>query len=636
MTEFGCVAYVNGVRLADTELDYVASAPTVLEGLRVTWGRATVNDQPESATCGFTIRDRDPDADLIALVHAGDLVDVYCETSDPDPAPVDVAVEGGFEQTPPAGRVASVAAKVTQTSKYVFEGGRALLYSVRSTAVGGSYLLIPPAPWSPDPAGWEVAVPPIKAGDSWTLRVRVRAGDLLTPATVRYRLVTFGTAAAPGAPYRYPAGEQVVAVPAGGWTTITVPAVFDAADDGRWPGLYLSAESPTWTATAGTWAAAAGTWADRWTAVYVDKLEAIAPASAVDRRAVFRGRITDLALEAADEGAVMSVTATDLTADLANDLISDDPWPESTAAARGAAIQAQTRTAPALIVDPRPGALMVTWRDVDAQPALGLFQELAVSADAALWGAYSAARGFYLWLEDTWARESLAHLSQDPGTGVITITGNNPNTAAGVVLDACDVLRDGVSFEQDAGDVITVVDVSWSQQAIDETSGLPAPLEQHELTQDDDGIGRYGPRRASLTTQLSRQADAMAIGSHVLARGQTLQWHATGVTWDLEVSQEWDDTLRAAALTLLDGTQRIGCPLTITDLPAWVPEAPALSAYVDGGQYTFTGGRWILALSITSATAAGHSIPWRAAAPAWRWRDFDPSVTWAAMWGVGS
>jgi hypothetical protein len=635
VTAFGCVAYVNGVRLADTELDYAASAPTVLEGLRVTWGRGTVNDQPESGTCGFTVRDRDGDADLLSLVSAGDLVDVYCETSDPAPAPRDVAVEGGFEQTPPAGRIAAAAAVVTQTSRYVYEGGRALLYSVRSTQPAGSYLVIPPAPWAADPAGWEVAVPPIKAGDTWTIRVRVRAGDVLTPVTVRYRLVTFASAAAPGTPYRYPAGEQTIAAPAGVWTTITVAPVFTAADDGRWPGLYLSAESPTWAGTAGTWAAAAGTWADRWTAIYVDKLETIAPAAAIDRRAVFRGRITDLALEAAGDGAVMAVTATDLTADLANDLISDEPWLESTAAARAAAIQAQARTAPALLVDPRPGALMVTWRDVDAQPALGLFQELAVSADAALWGAYSAARGFYLWLEDTWARESLAHLTQDPGTGVITITGDNPNTAAGVVLNACDVLRDGVSFEQDTGDVVTVVDVGWSEQALDD-AGLPAPLERHEVSQDDAGVARYGPRRASLSTQLSRQPDAIGIGAHVLARAHTVQWHATGLTWDLEVSQEWDDTLRAAALTLLDGTQRIGCPLTITDLPAWVPEAPALSAYVDGGEYTFTGGRWLLALNITSAAAGGASIQWRAAASSWRWRDFDPSVTWAAMWGVGS
>jgi hypothetical protein len=135
-------------------------------------------------------------------------------------------------------------------------------------------------------------------------------------------------------------------------------------------------------------------------------------------------------------------------------------------------------------------------------------------------GAYSAARGFYLWLEDTWARESLAHLTQDPGTGVITITGDNPNTAAGVVLNACDVLRDGVSFEQDTGDVITVVDVGWSEQALDD-AGLPAPLERHEVSQDDAGVARYGPRRASLTTQLSRQPDAIGIGAHVLARAHT-------------------------------------------------------------------------------------------------------------------
>jgi hypothetical protein len=151
VTAFGCVAYVNGVRLADTELDYAASAPTVLEGLRVTWGRGTVNDQPESGTCGFTVRDRDGDADLLSLVSAGDLVDVYCETSEPAPAPRDVAVEGGFEQTPPAGRIAAAAAVVTQTSRYVYEGGRALLYSVRSTQPAGSYLVIPPAPWGRGP-----------------------------------------------------------------------------------------------------------------------------------------------------------------------------------------------------------------------------------------------------------------------------------------------------------------------------------------------------------------------------------------------------------------------------------------------------------------------------------------------------
>jgi hypothetical protein len=609
VTTFGCAAYVNGVRLADTDDEYLASAPTALEGLRVTWGRDNVNDQPEPGSCAFTVRDRDPDADLLALVHAGDLIDVYCETAGGS-APVDVAVEGGFEQTPPAGRVAVTNATAGQSSVHVYDGARSLLFTGRSTLPAGSFLIIPPAPWAAAATGWDAAVPPVTAGDTWTVRLRARAGDVLTPLTVKYRLTTLATPVKPGAPYRYVLPEQSAAVPAGAWTVLELARAMTAADAGRWVGMYVSVEAPTWTGTAGTWAAAAGTWGDRWPAVYLDRLEVIAPPQSLERRAVFRGRITDLALEAAAAGSAMTVTAADLTADLANDLVSDQPWPESTLGDRGAAIQARTRTAPLVVIDPRPAALMVTWRDVDAS-------------------------GFYLWLEDTWARDALAHLTQNPGTGLITIAGDNPNTAAGVVLNSCDVLRDAIRFGQDTGDAITIADVAWNEQTTE--GGLPAaPLERHEVSQDDAGLARYGPRRASITTQLSRQADALGVVSHVLARAHSVQWHATGVTWDFDVSQEWDDGLRAAALTLLDGTSRIGCPLTITDLPAWVPESPALSAYVDGGQYTFAGGRWLLELNITSAAGAGQSIIWNAAAPGWRWRDFDPTISWAALWGVGS
>ncbi|WP_428639698.1 hypothetical protein [Schaalia sp.] len=72
----------------------------------------------------------------------------------------------------------------------------------------------------------------------------------------------------------------------------------------------------------------------------------------------------------------------------------------------------------------------------------------------------------------------------------------------------------------------------------------------------------------------------------------------------------------AAALTCLDSASRIGAPITLTGVANWVPGSPNIPAYLDGGNYTFQHGRWILGLQLTRAAVPGDSIPWKALPPA--------------------
>ena len=52
-----CELWVDGARYADGQPAEVSADPFALSGLRVTWGRSNTIDQPEAATCSFTIAD---------------------------------------------------------------------------------------------------------------------------------------------------------------------------------------------------------------------------------------------------------------------------------------------------------------------------------------------------------------------------------------------------------------------------------------------------------------------------------------------------------------------------------------------------------------------------------------------------
>jgi hypothetical protein len=139
-----------------------------------------------------------------------------------------------------------------------------------------------------------------------------------------------------------------------------------------------------------------------------------------------------------------------------------------------------------------------------------------------------------------------------------------------------------------------------------------------------------------VSTQLTSAADGQAVANRKLARSAPGAWHANGLVWDTATTSPNDLDQLVTALTMLDMSARVGLLVTVTDVPAWIPLGPDLSAYLEGGTYTYEDGRWILETGLAPSSMSGASATWAELGPAWSWRLFDPSIFWTSLWGVGS
>jgi len=217
-------------------------------------------------------------------------------------------------------------------------------------------------------------------------------------------------------------------------------------------------------------------------------------------------------------------------------------------------------------------------------------------------------------------------------TRLIVIVQSDPDE--GVNVSACDVLRDPVTWIQSVADIATRAYVSWKQQGVDE-EGLPTTTDITEVEIDAPLEQRHGTRTVSISTELQSQADAQDVASRVLARTSSDAWRAGGVTIDDDDLMPGDDT--EMLLFLLDGTSRIGSPVVLTDMPEWAPGGTRTGTYLEGGTYSFTGGRWVLQLVVSSAgSGVGQSAQWDELDPSWTWNEWDPSLTWNDLRGVAA
>jgi hypothetical protein len=650
MSTASCELYVDKARLPDTGPEYLASVPTALAGFKLTWGRSTTMEQPATSTATFTVADIDPDDDFLDVLHVGAVVDCYAAGDvTAGTSPVNIAVDGGFETAALADRVASAGSTTFTTDAYA--GSRALLTrppGYPNATTGAQRLLIPPAPFSSSATAWNTLTQ-VTAGDSWSVDLMVKLGE---PTRIG---ATLSAAVFPG-PTSKTAGATfgpATAVPAAaGWQRVTAAGTVPADVPYGWAGLQLDVQFAVWngpiTAAAGAWSAQPGTWMS-WGTVTVDEARVWAPPAAVRRVLVFTGRITDLHAQATATGVGVDVTATDWTADLANTSIGDTPWPVQTIATRvkrilalvAASIDPVDQAAVQPVIDPVPGAFNVTWRDVDAQPAMQLLDELADTGDAVLWPVFSASVGFYLWFEDPTLRQASAMLAWNASASLVQITGNTAATR-GVVLTACDLLEDPAQWTQDVADVITRVNGTWQEQTVDD-QGQPAPTERSLMVNDPNaeapksqgGLG-FGVRAMSYTSQLVSQADLFNVANRVLARSRALGWRLSGITWDTNVPEDFAESDTATLLTLLDGAKRPGLPVTVTDMPGWTPTGGVASTYLEGGEYSFDGARWTLDMTLSPSGQTAYSAAWFDLDPAWHWNQMDPSITWNQLWGVTS
>lgn len=352
------------------------------------------------------------------------------------------------------------------------------------------------------------------------------------------------------------------------------------------------------------------------------------------RYVVFAGRVTDLeaTYDDAADAAACQVIAADQLADLGNRFVGAEPWPAEAMWARAHRIVTAVGLDPARVLATIPGplnAIVVSRLDVDRQPAAGLLQDLAATVGLVLWSSYNPDTGAqYLIFEDPGARASLYVFAQDLTSLLWTV---QTGTGAGTPLTACNVLQDPVKWAREVGDLITRVTIRWKDQ-----STAPGTTDRTLAMVDTDSETKLGARGISVGTDLTSLNDAQSLASRVLAAHQPSEsWRTEGLTWDLSLTDTDTPATRSLAISLLDNVARLGYAIALTDLPYWTPTAAATQLYIEGGVYSFTDGRWILALQGAPATGLGGSLSYGATDPSIRYADIDCSVSYLEMIGVG-
>ena len=634
-----CLLFVDGVRYADGQPAEPDTEPVALTGLTVVWGRSTTIDQPAPASCTFTVLDRLGGDRFTARLGIGAWVQVRADaTIYPDPT-VPTLSDPGFEGSS-VGSAPSVITSNARPVRVTDERAHTGVHAVRvdpHDAGRGVRVIFPPAPLSNDPAGWD-DVPRTLPGQSWRYGAAVRAATALAAvARAQVHPVTF-TQPWAGTERVLTLTAAAGPVDGAGWAvhtgTITPPA-------GVWLGLAvdLYPTGPAWEdlPPALTWADIdpAVSWAEL-AACYVDDLVMLAPAAGAARAGeVFTGRVTDLVAEWDGNagGTIVTVTAQDDTAELANRYVGAEPWAAEPLGARFARVLAAAGQQMQYTVDPVPAALQVTYRDVDNQSAGGLLADLAKSAGGALWSATSLTTGPYLRLEDIDARAPLLTLEMDAG-GVVRIVPAGMPGGHGITVSACSVLLDPVRWVQDVADVATRVAVGWKDQTPDPVK----PVDRTVTVVDQTAEAATGQRRVQVSTELATLDDATRVANSMLGRLSSGGWRVAGITYRVDPLDPLDAAGIAAVMTILDATTRIGLPLLLTDVPSWspAPTAADVPLYLEGATLTNTAGAWTLDLVTSAAWATGAAgVAWQDLPAEWAWNEFDPAIRWADLAGVG-
>lgn len=636
-TGVGCSVYINGNRINDgCENPPDDLAPVVLSGLSFVWGRGTTLDQPEPSTCEFMISDASGGASFIGTYRTGMTVEIRADGTiygDANkPTFVDPSFDAAAVGTQP-GNVRSGTARATVQT--IADGNALSLVPVK--AANAQAVVIAPADFSEVPGAWD-AIPTTDDAQTWHI-----VTDVLIPvgATAGIQGATFDSP-------RPDARQTLIGPPVNVIGTGVVQTIeFDVSPtiSGEWMGVYIrtSPNGYRWVDFPGAWTdpPAAISWVGTVT-TYVASADAFAP-DAVSTRTVlaFVGRITDIEISHPDDADApeIQVTAADFTADLENIRIGDEPFPTEAFSTRFQRVvdlanaSASGSLTVGTIIDPGLSATPLAWQDVDSQPAGSLLKDYAQSVDGVLWSAVHETTGPYLRVEDVASRAAPFVLSDNlSGDGTVEIVPSG--SATGIVVSACDILRDPVSWVQSVSDVATGVVVSWDEIGVDD-DGKTTSTERSVSLIDPDLETDYGQRRISVGTNLATPEDATAIAQRIFSRASFTGWRAGGLTiTDADVVIA-DDIAVLTFLRLLDGTARNGLPILLTDLPSWSPVGDSVSVFLEGATADFIGGAWEFALTVSSGKGLGESVTWNELEPEWAWNQFDPDISWTDLIGVG-
>lgn len=645
-----CEVLIDGVRVPDTGADLLDGTVTALSGLTLTWGRDGQNEQPSPASVTLDLLDPTASGNILDLLHVGSSVEVWAEGDIPGGAeewgagtfdPAQSTFTGWPDGPPPANTVRiynSTGVTVEAEQLKITPGD---LNTTRPT------FAIPPRPFVPAgtlPDAWD-DIPQMRVGETWKVTFSVKA-----PIGISYDVMLqlfsdpYENAGIAGGGWWLDPATPWAGT--GEWQNVTVKVALNSGTGG-WAALRFSVANNgivlrQWQGQTTIWADDIRTWGSAAldTTIWVDNAEVYPPGGGTVRRVLtFSGEISDLSLSPAGDGVSTAIRATamDFGAELGNKMIGDEPWPVQTLATRAdriAALAGITST-PRIRIDDPLGPLQVSYRDIDAQAALGLLQDLAQTGGGVLWAATHAVTGPYLWIENPATRVAIRTLSLDGGQIIITdaTRGLSP-------VSACDLLESSASWRQDSADVITVAAVGWQEQGVDD-DGQPAITERTVTVTDTDALAIYGTRRLSVSTDLIAEVDATAMAHRLLAQARAVAWRLDGLVMDTAIIPAASSSLSAkdrqvSFLTLLDGTSRMGLGLTLVDMPAYAPNGSTSAVYVEGGKYDYSDGFWSLALTTTPAFAQGSSATWAdfAAQPEWQWSQWSPEIQWGDLFGV--
>jgi hypothetical protein len=623
----------------DTGAELAGHRVTALDGLQVSWGRDGPNEQPGPAVCDFEVIDPDAGDSFLDVVHVGSHITVYATGEIAASTQQTTYDNGSFAGL--AGPVPATHAELFNATAFYSYESIALQPPATVTAPNYPGIIVPPRVFVTDglPTAWD-SIPKASINEQWRVHVYIaaQAGVSFTIGLVAYATPHAG-AYQNGFAYTMPGNTGTST---GGYQTFDLTATITALPVPAWLAIRVDFGDPyigaRWNEQVGDWQSNPYTWNSNKPLgfrMYVDDFALYPPTATARRVMVFDGSASDIVITP-DTATQISVkcTAADIGAELGNRVIGDDPWPAQSMITRANRIMTLAGLPLSnLTVDPPLDSLSVSYRDVDAQPSFQLLQDLAQTVGGTLWTAIHVTTGSYMWVENPANRVSVKQFSDTDGPVTITGGGNAKP------LSACDILMEPVSWEQDTGDVITVVALTWQEQTTDD-DGLPAPTERTIIVQDDDAISTYGTRRLSYATELTNSTDATALAERLLNSARSIGWRMDGVTLDtLAMPEEIgsiDDTTRAALfLDLLDGTIRMGYGLYLIDLPAYAPRGAVNGAYVDGGKYTYAAGGWALDLTMTPSGGQGQSATWQdMTRQNWAWRDFDSSIRWVDCFGT--
>ena len=573
------------------------SVATALDGVKITWGRSDSISQPQAATASVRLLLPENPAGIPETFTIGRTLSVsariqaWKQGTTHTFSPLEgIAIQGDFDPTRSAIRPSF-------------------------TSPDGATVVFPPAALSLTPGAWDT-IPTCVPGQVYTASAAFYAPQ---GCSISLHPVYFS---APNAtPIIAPATAQDTE---SGFTGISTSFTPPDMYEGCWVGIAVRANplGHTWKDRPIPWNSEYRSWQGINTLVLY-ALTLTPPAqSPILESEVFTGTITDTSLtwDEAASRPVLTVQAADLLADLSHRRVGDEPWTVHTLTQRVNAVINALNTPVKTLIDPTPASRILCFKDVDSASAASILTDAASSAGALLWAASHRTTGAYLRFEDPYTRAALARLVMKGGRAKV-----ESNTTA-LPLSASMLTRGGVSIEKSNADAASVARVGWKEIGVDE-KGQPTQTERTITLSDPDLIRVIGHREVSLSTDLITRGQAEEQASRLLRSHAPGSWTLPALTWDTNVKSGLVD--RGVLAALLDSTRRMGANIRLTDLPPWFPAAPSLNAYLDGGTYTYTRGRWILTLTLTNNySAAGSGLRWNQLPPDLSWNTTN-TLTWA-------